>query len=727
LWQGIEIHGTSSDQLQANNMQGIVELKNGAIIENAHIGVLVGFANSSENRGGGILTAQDAKFIDCVTGVEYKPYTRYDYYFMEVSNKSSFKNCEFVWNNNMIEQTSSVLSYSHVILSNIGKITFSGCRFLNNKFNNKNTQGIYAYNAGADVTAIMSLIENISDNVEVGQRGYFKNFTYGIYYAHSGQNITPNPQILLNRKLAVIHCDFIGNVQGIFNTNAHNSTIKHNYFEPGNITSIPNETESLEDFVNIKGGKSIENQRLGNLITVPVFNNIFGVGINLDASTGYVIQNNTFTQINTGIPHCTGIHVNNSGGSPNKIDNNHFEFLQCGILSNGYNKADNSIDGLQILCNTFSERCQYAISINTPSGIALWQGSPAKAAGNTFSHSNRPVAGNIYSTFTNPLYYYYNRNISEENPLQEYVTPIFTLLNPVNQSANCGFEQDWQEQGPSGRVSANQTNGDANHLEILSAETALELEYISRQRINLYLADTASAKNHRESIIQILEQLPGIEAVYEVADIYANMQRFDLVYNKMNTLLHSKLSEREREEVETMKSWYHFIESHSTNTLFVDTLSRTDVEILKKLAKTSTKAGSRAKSMLYYYSGCTYHHHVEPEFPDFESQKILQTSQNSEESQEKLYDNQELYHNKVSVYPNPTETHATFTYNFQSEIKNCVLQIFDNKGMNILSISLDGNSGNYIWDTRGVSSGLYTYLIVSDDKKLNGGKIVIQK
>jgi hypothetical protein len=40
---------------------------------------------------------------------------------------------------------------------------------------------------------------------------------------------------------------------------------------------------------------------------------------------------------------------------------------------------------------------------------------------------------------------------------------------------------------------------------------------------------------------------------------------------------------------------------------------------------------------------------------------------------------------------------------------------------------MKGNIGHYLWDTRNIPSGFYIYEISTDGKKLNSGKIVVQK
>jgi len=132
------------------------------------------------------------------------------------------------------------------------------------------------------------------------------------------------------------------------------------------------------------------------------------------------------------------------------------------------------------------------------------------------------------------------------------------------------------------------------------------------------------------------------------------------------------------------------------------------------------KAANRAKSMLYHYSGGTYNYHIEPEFPDFMKPKSFKTSRNPQDLLNELY-------NKVTVFPNPAEDYTTFMYDLRKDIKISVLQIFDSKGVMVLSTQLTGNIGSYLWDTRNIPSGSYIYAIFAGGKKLNGGKVIIQK
>jgi hypothetical protein len=260
------------------------------------------------------------------------------------------------------------------------------------------------------------------------------------------------------------------------------------------------------------------------------------------------------------------------------------------------------------------------------------------------------------------------------------------------------------------------------NLEASLVSATLDLEYSTRQLISLYLSDTIGTVNYTDSIIYLLERLPNLEAAFELTDIYANTGDFALAYQKLDHLLYNtkNLSDREAEEIKAMKNWYSFMQESLPIIQRDDTLSLNDVNILQELAATKTKAGDRAKGMFYYYSGCTYNYHIEPEFPDLMKSKSKNSVRNLQEVLNEEY-------NKVSVFPNPAQTHATFMYDLQPDAQNCILQIFDSKGTVVLSTTLTGNMGHYLWDTRNLSSGSYLYAIISNEKKLSSGKIIVKK
>ncbi|MBP5497444.1 MAG: hypothetical protein J6X98_09790, partial [Bacteroidales bacterium] len=74
LWQGIEVVGDRTKH-QLAQYQGIVELRNGATIENAHCAIRTGLAGGAGYAtAGGIIRAEDAHFVNNRRSVEFISY-----------------------------------------------------------------------------------------------------------------------------------------------------------------------------------------------------------------------------------------------------------------------------------------------------------------------------------------------------------------------------------------------------------------------------------------------------------------------------------------------------------------------------------------------------------------------------------------------------------------------------------------------------------------------------
>ncbi|OQA89012.1 MAG: hypothetical protein BWY27_00890 [Bacteroidetes bacterium ADurb.Bin234] len=107
LWQGIFVEGDPFDSTQSESLQGMVELKNGATIENAVCAINVGLRRLGANSqmcvlGGGIVKASNASFINNLKAVEFGPYHRHTIVRTVplTRNASSFTDCNFTVNNN---------------------------------------------------------------------------------------------------------------------------------------------------------------------------------------------------------------------------------------------------------------------------------------------------------------------------------------------------------------------------------------------------------------------------------------------------------------------------------------------------------------------------------------------------------------------------------------------------------------------------------------------------
>ena len=154
FWQGIEVWGNKdAHQFEINGCygQGYLELKNGAVIENAKCAVEL-WRPEHYSTTGGIIHATDATFRNNAMAVRAVCYTNHSPYNNKETNyNGSFVNCSFVVNGDYL---GTETFKKHVTLADVNGIGFLGCDFSANRSANgvhPYCIGISAYDAGFNV------------------------------------------------------------------------------------------------------------------------------------------------------------------------------------------------------------------------------------------------------------------------------------------------------------------------------------------------------------------------------------------------------------------------------------------------------------------------------------------------------------------------------------------------------------------------------------------------
>lgn len=81
---------------------------------------------------------------------------------------------------------------------------------------------------------------------------------------------------------------------------------------------------------------------------------------------------------------------------------------------------------------------------------------------------------------------------------------------------------------------------------------------------------------------------------------------------------------------------------------------------------------------------------------------------------------------KVTVDPNPAKNWTAFSYTIPDFESKGTIKIVDVTGKVIQVVEVEGHMGQYIWDTRGIPSGVYMYTFTVNGM-VSSDKIVIQK
>ena len=347
LWQGIQVWGDKTKDQQMHNgsyYQGYLEMKNNASIEDAICAVELWNPNHWSSTGG-VIHANNAIFNNNAKSVHALNY-QYIQNGKVVNYNAKFTECTFtigVGYNNLQP------FYKHVDLANVQGVRFAGCTFrIEEDVQNISdwTIGIAAYNAGFTVDAIYQAQTN---GFSVKKRSSFSGFQRAIQSVDDGINKVP--------EFTVKHADFRKNDYGIFSRKGNYATIVDCSFELG-----------LDDWYSCNAG------------------------IYLDNTTGFAIEENSFTKGRLAVDDNFGIVIKDSQ-SQNQIYHNDFDGLYCGNLAIDINNVGFGQEyyGTEYVCNENANNDIdfYVLAKDQHQGylrgIQSYQGKDIAATRNTFS------------------------------------------------------------------------------------------------------------------------------------------------------------------------------------------------------------------------------------------------------------------------------------------------------------------------------------------------------
>lgn len=347
MWQGIRLSsgGNASQHPIANSPQAVLEMKNGALIENAIIGVV--------SYSGGVIQAENSSFRNNQNGVEFYWYTNSipsgPSAGTPLPNLSYFNGCTF--ETTALLNNQSLVPQRLAYLAGVDGIMFRGCTFRNT------ATGDYHLNfrghgiVGED--ASFSVLRLCNPGSPIGQTGCsdyqasrFDNLRYAIHAISAGEL----------RSIKVDKAEFSGNWRSIYLKSVDRFTVTANNFDVGPLNNWHTESSSPHAY-----------------------------GLYAHSSTGFTIQENYFTTSDDGQ---YGVIFHQTGSAANELFNNSFESI------NSASHAQNHNNGLQIKCNSYINNIATDISVAAPFGsIAYFQGacgSNSSPAGNTFNNDCDP-------------------------------------------------------------------------------------------------------------------------------------------------------------------------------------------------------------------------------------------------------------------------------------------------------------------------------------------------
>jgi len=371
LWHGIVVLGDRNLPQNETN-QGVVEIKNGAVIENASCAVFVG---PEWGTAGGIVKVNGATFKNNKDGIAMTHYRTSENQSYIIN--STFETTDYLYS--LGERPNYFMS-----LWNVGQIEIKGNVFRNTReldqFNMlMQGKGIISWDSDFNIDYQCADNQMYPCPVNSRKPNVFENLYVGIDIQNSG--------VVTNNEIR--NTVFNGNYTSISANNAVNTEITSNKF---NIFAA----------VNI-GGSS---------------------GLYITGSTGFHIEDNDFFTHSGNLP--VGLFIRACRGI-NEIYRNRFTGLHSGIHAEGNNSSYLSFPpnfkGLQIICNEFSDT-NFDIYVAPHSIISTTQGSANISAGNQFSPE---CSGGINEFYNGSDYQinYFGENSPEYLPSCSYKLNLF--------------------------------------------------------------------------------------------------------------------------------------------------------------------------------------------------------------------------------------------------------------------------------------------------------------
>ncbi len=394
LWSGIQVWGTNNKaqyelDSQGNYYQGRVEVRNGAIIENAEIAIQA-WQPGSWTGGGGIIKTLDATIRNCWKGIHYGYYTNYN--SASYSRNSTFETTADLINGDVPQTFIEGWAFKGVKVN--------GCTFRNTNPNasdiNQLGRGIYLESAKGIITGLTTAtVTDFCDETNTNwQPNIFENLYKGVELVNYGMQQT----------------------NGIFT-----STVTRNYFK------------NCVYGVECKGMPAVSINQNKILLGANSVYNTYNEGITHKSYTGFSISENCVSQVGTNAAYTGGIIITEVGGDNNQVYRNFSFDNEHAYLSNGKNRTasptNQKFKGLQFLCNQNYGAQQYDIAVegdglmppNPMNGIRYYQGGSGNslnpsAAGNLFTHYCPTAESDFFNATNNPIVYFHS-NTAVESPL----------------------------------------------------------------------------------------------------------------------------------------------------------------------------------------------------------------------------------------------------------------------------------------------------------------------
>jgi hypothetical protein len=744
-WQGIHLHGNPAMQQSTTN-QPVVELKNGAIIENAVHGVYAGDPTNPGTKGGGIVYANGATFRNCGTGIYLESYRNMvQGTTTELNNLSHVTKCTFETTANYL--TLSTVAPVGVYLWGVKGIYVRGNSFTNQDFaafeNTKRGTGVSVSGA----SCFVKFYCNDVDCMDIVKNS-FNNLTIGVAIASTAtlSDVTIEDNLFTNNLMAFTASgSYTG--QAFFNNIHLGSQGQYGFYVFNNNNFKIEENTVVGNYAGF--GVAYDGSTVANELYKNTFNKL-AFGVWARNNPNLKLTCNTFTDntqqvysVNNGISRFQGSSQTPAGNvflpECSNSDREIKAVSQTNTISYYYKSGDAS---QQPLCVTSNFRLYSTTNQNLCPTRHTGGGGPTEdlllATKTTLEGQEAELqslvdGGNTDKTVQAIENVQDGEEISlmsdlldkspflsetalvktatEEEVLPEIIIANVLVANP--QAAKSSEVQTALDNRPFPmpdylRDAINEGLAIVSDKEVLErnlAETTLEKEHLLSGLIHLYRNDETNDRSAETEALLLAENT--LEYDYLAVENYLATERFVEAQQLFNALPSKySLTEAQQAEYNAMEQIVSLLSVLNSNNYFLLNPEQ-KTQLYTLAADGQNRATMLAQGILTLVDGACF------AFPEI----VIEEAEGENKNQRIPTEQKPVF--SFTVQPNPANDYFVVEYNLATkEFETAELRLFNNQGKQVYQQKLTKQAFQLLITTEQFEPGIYLCRLYKDNREI---------
>lgn len=413
-WQGIEVWG-NHNALQTPSNQGVLELKNDAVIENARNAVTL-WKPGDWSKTGGIIKASNSEFRNNKRSVEFMAFQNVQGNGYIGPNRSYFRDCDFVIDEDYLLEDEG--NFQQITMYKVNGVRILGCDFIYDRPVSSIDQVKQAiFTSDANFTVDNYCLESVFPGdpcpEESIQHSTFTGYDHAVHVTGAEWNVGPEiKDAVFSKNMVGIHFDAVIAPSATFN----NFTVGNNDYPP-------------EDDLS------------------PLFH----LGIHTNNCDEYILEENTVegNDINGFTTHGIYVYDDIYSANSNQIYRNIYEGVESATIASGLHADPNDVysyTGLKFICNSNVNNTNdfevrgWGENVDFSEINNFQDDGPGTSAGNSFSAGSDGDGIYTHLDFYSNVTYEYNFDPGSTDPNEDEIyipSPATIELMEANIASTC--------------------------------------------------------------------------------------------------------------------------------------------------------------------------------------------------------------------------------------------------------------------------------------------------